>query len=218
MTGTVTFAGPPPAAKSIPVPTAFVGCGKAASLDRLLIGKAGGVANAVLYIQGPKKAGTPPPASSFVANQGSCRYAPHVLVVDQGDAFTVANSDSMFHNVHGYFDATHASVFNIAEPDKGMKTVQHVKQPGMYMLRCDVHPWMNAYVYVSGNGYATATDAAGKYTLTDVPPGTYKLVMWHEGWKYKMTGPIPQFAEAVQQTQEITVVAGKATAANFTLK
>ena len=139
-------------------------------------------------------------------------------VVADGDAFTVQNSDATFHNVHGYFDADHSTTFNLAQPTKGLKMVQHVKKPGMYFLRCDIHPWMNAYVFVAGDGYATVSDADGKFTLSNVPPGTYKLVMWHEGWTSKVAENRPTFSEAVQQSQQITVVADKPTTADFTLK
>ncbi len=217
VSGRVTFAGTPPAQKPFTVPAAFTGCGKEVSLDRLILGKDKGVANSVVYIVGLKHKAAAAPAT-FVADQTGCRYAPHVLVVGDGDAFTALNSDSTFHNVHGYLDATHATVFNVAEPDKGMKMVERVKRPGMYQLRCDVHPWMNGYVFVSGNGYAVLTDADGHFTLPDVPPGTYKLAMWHEGWKMKVVGGRPEFSDAVVQTQEITVTAGQTTPASFALK
>jgi plastocyanin len=217
VTGTVKFAGASPPQNPYAVSSAYLGCGKSQPLDRLVLGKDNGVANSVVYIEGLKKTG-PASTTPFVLDQKGCHYSPHVLVVPDGDAFTVANGDSMFHNVHGYFDATHATAFNLAEPTKGMKIVQRVKKPGMYLLRCDVHPWMNAYVFVAGNGYAAATSADGKYTLSNVPPGTYKLVLWHEGWKSKDEGGRPDFSEAVQQSQQITVVAAKSTTADFNLK
>jgi plastocyanin len=217
VTGTIKFGGTAPPQKPYLVPSAYLGCQKDQPLDRLIIGKNSGVANGVVYIEGLKKTG-PASTGPFVLDQKGCHYTPHVLVVPDGDGFTVSNSDSMFHNVHGYFDANHATAFNLAEPNKGLKIVQRVKRPGMYQLRCDVHPWMNAYVYVAGNGYAAATNADGRYTLSNVPPGTYKLVLWHEGWKSKDVGGRPDFSESVQESQQITVVAGKSTTADFTLK
>jgi plastocyanin len=217
ITGTVKFAGTSPPQKPYAVSSAYLGCGKDQPLDRLVLGKENGVANSVVYIEGLKKTG-PASTTPFVIDQHGCHYVPHVLVVPDGDAFTVTNSDSMFHNVHGYLDATHATAFNLAQPTKGMKIVQRVKKPGMYQLRCDVHPWMNAYVFIAGGGYAAATNADGKYTLANVPPGAYKVTLWHEGWKSKDAGGRPDFSEAVQQSQQVTVVAGKSTTADFNLK
>ena len=31
--------------------------------------------------------------------------------------------------------------------------------------------------------YYAVTDESGRFELTDVPPGEYELVAWHEGWK-----------------------------------
>ncbi len=218
ITGTVKFSGTPPTMKPFPVPSSFTGCGKEKSLDRLIVGKGGGVANAVVYIEGLKKKAGKTSPGEYVIDQKNCEYHPHVLVVAQGNAFTVENTDMMFHNVHGYVEATHATAFNIAEPIKGMKAIQRVRKPGMYLLECDVHPWMNGYVYVAGNGYATETNSDGAFTLSNVPPGKYKLVMWHEGWNTKIVGGRPDYSKPVEQTQEITVAAGKATTADFTLK
>jgi len=216
--GTVKFAGAPPTQKPFAVPASFAVCGKEKTLDRLVVGKDGGVANAVIYIEGLKKKSPAAAPPTIVANQKDCHYEPHVLVVADGDAFTVLNSDATFHNVHGYFDADHSTAFNLAQPNKGLKTVQHVKKPGMYLLRCDIHPWMNAYVFVAGDGYATVSDADGKFTLSNVPAGTYKLVMWHEGATSKVAEGRAVFADATQQTQQITVAADKPVTADFTLK
>lgn len=220
LTGKVTFVGTPPAQKPFPVPGTFSNtCGREVSLDRLIVGKGNGVANSLIYIVGLKR---PVNASAthatFVADQKGCHYVPHVLVVAVGDSFTATNSDETFHNVHGYMDANHATAFNVAQPGKDMKATQRVKQPGVYQLRCDVHPWMNAYVFVSGNGFAAVTGEDGSYTLSDVPPGTYKLTMWHEGWNTKIEGGRPVFSDAIQQTQEIVVTLGKTTTTNFSLK
>jgi plastocyanin len=218
ITGSVKFAGAPPAQKPFAVPSAFPACGKERPLDRLVVGKDNGVANAVIYIEALKKKSAAATAPTIVADQKDCHYDPHVIVVTDGDAFTVQNSDATFHNVHGYFDADHSTAFNLAQPTKGLKMVQRVKKPGMYFLRCDIHPWMNAYVFVAGDGYATVSDADGRFTLSNVPPGTYKLVMWHEGWTSKVAAGRPTFSDAVQQTQQIIVTADKSTTADFTLK
>jgi plastocyanin len=216
--GTVKFAGPVPAMKPYKVTYNENVCGTEASLDRLIVGKDSSVEYAVVYIEGLKGKAERVSPSKYVVEQTDCSYSPHVLVVEDGNAFTVANNDPLFHNVHGYFASNNETAFNIAEPVKGMKIVQKVRKPGMYLMRCDVHPWMNAYIYVAGNGYAAATDKDGKFTLSDVPAGKYKLVMWHEGWDTKDVSGKPEFSEPIEQTQEITVVAGKATTADFTLK
>ncbi len=216
--GTVKFSGTVPAMTPYKVTYNNNVCGSEASLDRLVVSKDGGVEYAVVYIEGLKSKPEHVAASKYVIDQKDCSYNPHVLVVDHGESFTVANNDPLFHNVHGYFASNGETAFNIAEPVKGMKFVQRVRKPGMYLMRCDVHPWMNAYVYVAGDGYADATNKEGEFTLKDVPAGKYKLVMWHEGWDTKDVGGKPEFSKSIEETQEITVVAGKTTTADFTIK
>lgn len=218
ITGTVKFSGTMPAMEPYKVTYNTDVCGGDKSLDRLVVGADSGVQYAVVYLEGVagKKENVSP--SKYVIDQKSCEYEPHVLVVEHGDKFTVENSDPLFHNVHVYFADNHSSAFNIAEPVKGMKVVQRVRKPGMYLLECDVHPWMNCYVYVAGDGYAAVTDGSGNFAIADVPPGKYKLVMWHEGWDTKLVSGKPEFSKPVEDTQEITVEAGKTTTAAFTLK
>ena len=218
VTGTVKFDGTAPVMKPYKVTYNNDVCGNEATLDRLVVGKDGGVEYAVVYIEGLKGKPEHVSPSKYVVDQKDCSYQPHVLVVEHGEEFTVANTDPLFHNVHGYFASNNETAFNIAEPVKGMKAVQKVRKPGMYLMRCDVHPWMNAYVYVAGDGYAASTDKDGEFTLTDVPAGKYKLVMWHEGWGTEVISGKPEVSKPIEETQEITVTAGKTTAADFTLK
>ena len=51
--------------------------------------------------------------------------------------------------------------------------------PGDYHY-CQIHPWMQAYLGVYDHPYFMVTDADGRFTLKDVPPGTYVVEAWHE--------------------------------------
>ena len=47
-------------------------------------------------------------------------------------------------------------------------------------IKCDVHPWMKAYVSVFDHPYFSVTDDTGRYQIDNVPPGKYEVVAWHE--------------------------------------
>ena len=52
--------------------------------------------------------------------------------------------------------------------------------PGIVKILCEVHPWMTAYIVVTEHPYHAVTDVFGEYEIRDVPPGTYRLKVWHE--------------------------------------
>ena len=47
-------------------------------------------------------------------------------------------------------------------------------------MKCDVHEWMHAWIYVSSHPYAAVTKEDGTFEITDVPPGEYNARVWHE--------------------------------------
>jgi len=50
----------------------------------------------------------------------------------------------------------------------------------MIELKCDIHPWMHAYVGVFDHPYFALSGAEGQFTLKDLPPGEYTIEAWHE--------------------------------------
>jgi hypothetical protein len=58
-----------------------------------------------------------------------------------------------------------------------------MQTPGLVNLRCNGgHVWMNAEMFVAPHPYYAVTNESGRFEFTDVPPGTYRIVAWHEGW------------------------------------
>jgi hypothetical protein len=53
-------------------------------------------------------------------------------------------------------------------------------KPEIINIKCDVHNWMNGWLFVAEDPYYSVTDATGSFKLTDVPPGTYTVTLWHE--------------------------------------
>src|SRR5260370_9610811 len=46
-------------------------------------------------------------------------------------------------------------------------------------VKCNVHPWMKAYIAVFNNPYYVVTGKDGSFTIKNVPPGTYTVTAWH---------------------------------------
>jgi plastocyanin len=169
--------------------------------ETVVVGKGGALANAVVYL---KDIATGKPfdkaAKASLDNKG-CTYVPHVAVVPVGSTLTIHSSDNVLHNVHALMGSD--TLFNVALPLPGMQIPQTMKKPGIVNVKCDAgHTWMAATIYVVEHPYYAVTDAAGKFDLKDVPPGTYTLVAWHESLG--------------TQEQKVTVTAGKPATASFT--
>ena len=176
--GKVTLSGPVPKLAARPVNADVAICGKA---DRpspsLVLAKDKGLANAVVWLEGAK--GGALPKGPFSLDQKSCLFTPYVQVVSKGAPVVVRNSDAVLHNVHATTVAA-AQIFNRAIPIKGQTFTETFSEPGVVRLKCDVHTWMTAWLFVADTPYAAVTDAEGRFSFPGVPPGTYRLKTWHE--------------------------------------
>jgi len=102
-----------------------------------------------------------------------------VFVIQQGQTFKVLNSDGVLHNVHALPKVN--AQFNMAMPPT-RKDAEHVfdKAEDPFQIKCDVHPWMTAYTMVTTNPFYSVTKEDGKFTIKDLPAGSYEIEAWHE--------------------------------------
>lgn len=179
VSGVVTLTGPVPKLQEHPVSVDQAACGKAPHANRaLLLGPDNAVANVVVRIEGIARGAAFPPAPVSL-DQRSCEFEPYVQVAPLNAPLTLLNSDEANHNVHAY-DEANRSLFNAGTPVKGMTVTQTLGTPGVIRLKCDVHPWMVGWVYVTDRPYAAVTGRDGRFTIRNVPPGSYRLAVWHE--------------------------------------
>jgi plastocyanin len=175
--GVVKFKGTPPPVKKLQITKDEEVCGKTAKTDPSLIVSQAGVSNAVVYIadiQKGKKMDTEKP----ILDQKGCEYHPHVLAFPAGSTMEVLNPDGILHNIHSYSQKN--TPFNFAQP-KFKKTIAvKLDKPEIINIKCDVHNWMNGWLFVTDNPYYSITDNTGNFKLPDVPPGTYTVTVWHE--------------------------------------
>ncbi|HZI64166.1 MAG TPA: carboxypeptidase regulatory-like domain-containing protein [Thermoanaerobaculia bacterium] len=222
--GVVRLSGAPPEAVVAPAAKDEAVCGKEPTLPRLVVGKAGGVANAVVWLEGIA-AGKPWTNGHQVAvDQRGCSYQPHVAVVPVGANLEIVNSDPVLHNVHARTHEAPRTVFNISLPLVGQRTPvdgKRLDEPGLMALSCEAgHPWMSGYLMVAAHPYYAVTGEDGSFTLEGVPPGTYTLRMWHEGVKVASYAASLQrytFEEPYEASKSITVGSGAEARADFTL-
>lgn len=184
ISGTVKWSGAVPRNVEVPITKDLQICDpdgkKTTDLERLIIGPEGGVANTVVYLRDVSsgKAFDLPPQRRHL-DQKRCRYVPHILLVPQNDTLTMLSSDATLHTIH--MDG--AASFNLPFPFPDKPTSRSMSTPGVVNLRCNGgHVWMNAEMMVVTHPYYAVTDESGRFEFTEVPPGTYQIVAWHEGW------------------------------------
>jgi hypothetical protein len=172
--GMVTFNGEVPMKQVIPTKDVEV-CGAAREDPLIRVGPDKAVESAVVYLaEVPKGKDWPPPGKPPEIDNVKCRFEPEVQVIPAG-GLDVVNTDPVLHNTHGYYGKRTA--FNLALPNKDQRIPVELKRPGTVRVDCDAHGWMEGWIYVVDNPYYAVTGADGKFSIGDVPPGDYKLVI-----------------------------------------
>lgn len=199
--GTVTYAGTAPAPKKLEVTKDVAICGKEGHVDEsLVVGANKGIQNVVVSIKGVSQGKSMEAlGASFVLDQKVCAYKPHVLVVPINKPVKILNSDGILHNIHTYGKKNPPK--NIAQPKFKKEITETFAQPEAVPVKCDVHGWMSAWIVAVDHPYYAVTDASGKFTISDVPAGTYTVEFWQE--------------KLGTQTKQVTVAATGTATADF---
>jgi hypothetical protein len=228
ISGTVKWSGPVPHELDFPITKDPQICEqdgkKTTSLDRLIVGPEGGVANTIVYLRNISAGkALELPEQQRHLDQKHCRYVPHILLVPQGAPLAMQSSDATLHTIH--MDG--AASFNLPFPFPNQVTSRTMATPGLVNLRCNGgHVWMNAEMMVVSHPYYAVTDESGHFELTDVPPGAYQVVAWHEGWGLagkeqaydvltEHTVQRPIFTEPKTWEKSVTVSTNQSSTVNF---
>ena len=180
VSGTITFAGTPPAPRPIAM-TSDPNCRpQTGTSTETVVVSNGALQNVFVYVKdGLGDLRFPVPATAVVLDQQGCRYLPHVVGIQAGQPLEIVNSDPTLHNVHAIAEINRE--FNTGQPVQGMRhTHTFSTREVMVPFKCDVHGWMRAYVGVLDHPFYAVTAADGTFRLTGLPPGTYTVEAWHE--------------------------------------
>lgn len=131
----------------------------------------------IVYIKGPMP-GARPARPLEEIRQKNATFIPRVLPVMVGTAVEFPNDDNIFHNV---FSKSDAAKFDLGLYKKGdpphQVTFTNVGEVDVF---CSIHSRMSCIILVLDNPYFASADSRGRYTITNVPPGTYTLCAWQE--------------------------------------
>lgn len=189
ITGTVHYAKTPP--KPIQIDMSqdpACSLGPAAYTEGYVVNN-GAFANVFLYIKGGlgNKA-FPIPSRPVDIDQKGCLYIPHVVGVMVGQSVRFTNSDPTMHNVHMTPTVAGNEAVDISQPPNQGQDERTFHAPELMMpVRCNNHPWMQAFINVAANPFYAVSDASGHYVIRGVPPGTYTLAADQENLGEKTT-------------------------------
>jgi plastocyanin len=204
VSGTISFTGDAPQRREVKM-SADPACEAAnagkARLGEVMVINDGKVQNVFVYVKdGLGDAKFDVPAEPIKMDQSGCMYTPHVVGAMAGQTIVVKNSDATLHNVHSLPE--NSKPFNSAMPMKGMTIKKKFSEPEvMVRMKCDVHPWMSAYIGVLPHPFYSVSATDGTFKIDNLPAGTYTIEAWHE--------------KLGTQTQSVTVGDGGSATADF---
>jgi hypothetical protein len=196
--------GQPPAPEFIPNEPCHDGSGPIEQ-DRLVVNGDGSLRNVLVWLEGlPRTTGAHRPPA--LLDQKNCQYVPHVLGVQIQQKLVIRSSDPTLHNVHYAPEQNQSANFGFV--GEGVERQTSFERAEIIHTRCNVHPWMHAYVGVFDNAFFAVTGDGGTYHIAGVPAGTYTLVAWHEQLgRREQTIVVPQDASppAVEASFEFRI-------------
>lgn len=196
ITGTVTTAvkGVPPVRVTIDQKV----CGDELPDEAIIVDAQGRLANAVVILSGVKRGAA---TDATVMNE-KCRFAPRVQLIAPKTSVKTTSKDAVLHTTNAQLE-NGRTLFNVALPIPGITITKAISSAGNVRLSCNTHPWMRGWMVVTSEA-AAISGGDGRFTIDNVPPGTYELRVWHEALK--------------GAPQKVTVTAGKPTDIALTLR
>lgn len=192
LTGRFVYGGPPPEPKTIDVPNKpeFAVCRKHPIPDQKLVLDADdrGIANVFVYLRRAPKVHpdlAEPPSEPAVLDQKGCTFIPHAQIVRKGQGLLVKSNDPIKHNTRmsPLGNPAFNQIIN-AEERKGLRVDFVTGERFPFEVKCDLHPWMQAWILVLDHPYGAVSDEHGHFTLEKLPAGVHTFIPWQESTGY----------------------------------
>jgi len=201
--GSIRFEGSAPSANALVMgadPVCVSSHSEPLFSEDLIVNENGTLRNVFVYVkQGLENRTFEAVSEDVLLDQKGCRYEPHVSGIRVNQPLQILNSDNTLHNVHAL--PTQSKEFNIGMPIKGMKLKKKFSKPEvMVKMKCEVHPWMVAYIGVMEHPFFAVTGADGTFAFEGLPAGDYVIEAWHEKFGVK-TAAVTVTADKTQSLE-----------------
>jgi hypothetical protein len=216
--GIVRFTGKPVASDPAPLVSGPDACGERRAPEVLILGPDLGVVGGVVFVQGVRQG----KRSHFdaVLDRRGCAFSPRVVATMAGARARVKNSDAIVHDARGLQGPR--TVFHVAIPGKEQEVdiTRRLTRPGVIRVVSDRAPHMAAWLIVHDSPYLAVTDARGAFRIEDVPPGVYRVSVWHAGFRRRGIDrdgrPLYELPHTI--TKQVTVAPRATTTIAFELR
>ena len=134
--------------------------------------------NTVIWLT-PLGAGSaePPPQTQIPRlEQRDKSFHPALVVVPVGGKVEFPNHDPFFHNVFSLYEGKR---FDLGLYESGTTRFVQFDRPGISYIFCNIHAEMSAVVIALATPYFGVSDVKGEITLPNVPPGRYRMQVFH---------------------------------------
>jgi len=131
-----------------------------------------------------------------------CMFKPFVTIVRDRMPVEVVNMDPVMHDIQAYetselgprvlfnvplpMNALHpremsqAAQYHKHLPGEPMRqTVKMTKGRRGFVMQCGFHAYMESWGLAIDTPYFAVTDQDGQFRIDDIPPGTYRITIWH---------------------------------------
>ena len=120
----------------------------------------------------------PVPTEPAVLDQRGCIYIPHASWLRTGQTLRILNSDPATHNVNIKAKRNRSSNVSMVAGQEALEV--QFQRSDQVRLKCDIHPWMSAVVFVRDHPWVALSGPDGAFEIPDIPPGAYVAEVAHE--------------------------------------
>ena len=142
----------------------------------------------------PLDAAIAPAHATAIVDQINKRFVPRVSVVQTGTAINFPNSDHIRHQVYSF---SPAKIFNLKLYAGSPSTQILFDKAGLVVLGCNIHDTMVGFIAVVDTPYFAKSTSTGNVAL-DLPPGKYRMRLWHAGLAQDFPPRTVQITNAAQ--------------------
>ena len=154
----------------------FYSSGHAANFDAFVATVGGVPAENVAVVLEPVTTVKLKRSANVTIAQVDREFTPFVTIVQTGTAIDFPNRDPIKHHLYSF---SPAKPFEIKLYAGQPSTPIVFDKPGAVALGCNIHDWMEAYVLVVDSPYFGKTNSKGQARVVNIPPGNYRLKIWH---------------------------------------